>query len=69
MLLPCSLELSKVELRYVGIQDFPVPCFRSGTGDWKVNRTRRQECLRGLACVGFAKGNCKIKVRILSGVS
>jgi hypothetical protein len=24
----------------------PVPCFRSGTGDWKVTRTRRQGCLR-----------------------
>ena len=29
-----------------GSRDFPVPCFRSGTGDWKVARTRRQECLR-----------------------
>ena len=29
-----------------GSRDFPVPCFNAGTGDWKVARTRRQECLR-----------------------
>ena len=29
-----------------GSRDFPVPCFHSGTGDWKVARTRRLESLR-----------------------
>jgi len=35
-----------------GSRDFPVPCFRAGTGDWKPNvglrvaRTRRLESLR-----------------------
>jgi len=29
-----------------GSRDFPVPYSRSGTGDWKVARTRRLESLR-----------------------
>jgi len=29
-----------------GSRDFPVPCFLSGTGDWKVATTRRLESLR-----------------------
>ena len=32
--------------RSAGSRDFPVPCCRSGTGDWKVARTRRLEGLR-----------------------
>src|SRR5262249_42835720 len=35
-----------------GSRDFRVPCF--GTGDWKVARTRRQECLRHER--GFCRG-------------
>jgi len=38
-----------------GPRDFPVPCFRSGTGDWKVARTRRLESLR----------YCRIVIRLL----
>src|SRR5438552_3846137 len=38
-----------------GSRNFPVPCFANG--DWKVARTRRQECLRytlGIALAALA---------------
>ena len=35
-----------IEFLSAGSQDFPVPCFGAGTGDWKVARTRRLDSLR-----------------------
>ena len=40
-----------------GSRDIPVPCFCFGTGDWKVARTRRQECLRYGTNAGLSGGD------------
>jgi len=46
-LLPFAFAATVAQtFRSAGSRDFPVPSSRSGTGDWKVARTRRLESLR-----------------------